>query len=95
MQSAVLTVKEVAGRLRIGLSTVYELFDDGSLRGFRLRGARGAIRVYEESLAEFIQKNENRPEPEPEPKAAASPRPRPRLAIPKRGRIVGPPRKTS
>ncbi len=49
-----LTVKQVAARLQISLSSVYELIARGQLPAFRLGPRRGAIRVRPEDLASYL-----------------------------------------
>ena len=56
----VLTVKEVKAMLRCGLSQIYDLFNSGDLLGFRV-GA--AVRIYEESVFDYIRKTSNLPKP--------------------------------
>jgi excisionase family DNA binding protein len=56
------TVKNVAERLRISQGTVYAAIADGRLRCYRLGKGRGAIRIPEESLQEFLERSAgNRP----------------------------------
>lgn len=70
-QPEILTVREVKDRLRCGLSTVYDMFKAGDLRGFRLKdgGKGGGIRIFAASLEEFMTRNANasRSEPAPQP----------------------------
>lgn len=54
----ILTVREVKERLRCCLSQVYDLYHHRELLGFRV-GA--AIRIYEASVVDFINKNSNLP----------------------------------
>lgn len=49
-----LTVPEVAERLRVAVSTVYALVETGKLEAFRIGPNDGAIRVSEEQLAEYL-----------------------------------------
>ena len=49
-QSPLLTVREVAERLRISLATAYELVKRGAIASLRVGSNRGAIRVRETDL---------------------------------------------
>jgi len=49
-----LTVKEVAQRLRVSATCVYQLIDKRQLMCHRIGVGRGAIRICEADLAEFI-----------------------------------------
>ena len=55
-QRVALTVKEAAARLRYSDSTVYDLFRDGELEGYKKRG----IRIYADSVEEFKARNSNK-----------------------------------
>jgi excisionase family DNA binding protein len=50
-----LTVKQVALRLNVSLSTVYEEIRAGRLTVFRLGVKRGVIRISEDALAAYLQ----------------------------------------
>jgi excisionase family DNA binding protein len=50
----VLTVKTVAEKLACSQATVYALIASGKLRHYRIGTGRGAIRVSEEQMAEFL-----------------------------------------
>jgi len=50
-----LTVPEVADRLRLSIFTVRELLKEGRLHGFRLGGTKSGWRVREEDLQAFIE----------------------------------------
>ncbi len=51
----VLTPKEVAGRLKCSLTTVYEMCESGVLKSFKLiPGSRRGIRIVGSSLDTFI-----------------------------------------
>jgi excisionase family DNA binding protein len=50
----VLTVKQVAERLNVSLSTVYGLVSHGKLRARRIGTGRGAIRVSEDALQQYL-----------------------------------------
>ncbi len=52
-----LTVTDVAERLSISTATVYDLIKRGKLASCRIGSARGAIRVREEDLAEYLERN--------------------------------------
>lgn len=49
-----LTVPEVAERLRVAVSTVYALVESGKLQAFRIGPHDGAIRVSEEQLEAYL-----------------------------------------
>ena len=49
-QSPLLTVREVADRLRISLATAYELVKRGAIASLRVGSNRGAIRIQEADL---------------------------------------------
>ena len=50
-----LTVPEVAERLRVAVSTVYALVESGKLGAFRIGPNDGAIRVSEEQLEAYLE----------------------------------------
>jgi excisionase family DNA binding protein len=52
---SVLTVKEVADRLRVSPSTVYSLVEGGRIPCYRIGTGRGSIRFTEAQVAEFLQ----------------------------------------
>jgi excisionase family DNA binding protein len=63
-----LTVKTVAEKLAVSQATVYSLVASGRLRHCRVGLGRGAIRVSEDQLAEYIRASEAAPTlPFPEP----------------------------
>lgn len=84
--SELLTAKEVAGLLRCSLTTVYCLFDGGHLRGFRLNPDGKGIRIFAESVPEYIARNANGP-PAPATKREQAARP---LPAPRRPRVSRP-----
>jgi excisionase family DNA binding protein len=49
-----LTVVEVAARLRMSRTSVYQLVESGKLGCHRIGIKRGAIRISEEDLASFL-----------------------------------------
>lgn len=51
-----ITVKDAAERLKCGLSTIYELFHDGKVKGIKLGKKERGIRILEQSLNEFIDR---------------------------------------
>ena len=61
-----LTVNDVADRLRLSVFTVRELLKDGRLRGFRFGGTKAGWRVTEEDLAAFIAAAREEGVPQPE-----------------------------
>jgi excisionase family DNA binding protein len=50
-----MTVKEVARRLRVSASLVYQLVDCGRLGCHRIGNGRGAIRIRPEDVASYLQ----------------------------------------
>ncbi len=52
-----LTVAEVAKRLRVSMGTVYSAIADGRLKCHRFGRGRGAIRIAEEDLQSFIERS--------------------------------------
>ncbi|WP_145383197.1 helix-turn-helix domain-containing protein [Botrimarina mediterranea] len=70
MTTPLFTVAMVAERLRVSRTTVYQLVESGKLAAHRVGGGRGAIRVSEEQLAEYLhascsQANASQPAPKP------------------------------
>lgn len=53
MGEVMLTVKEIAGRLKVSLSKAYALIDAGEIAHYRIGGS---IRVSEEQLQEFLDR---------------------------------------
>lgn len=66
--SDILTAREVADRLRCGLSTVYDMFEAGRLTGFRAGKGRGTIRIHAKSVESVLN-------PPPTPTPTSSPQP--------------------
>lgn len=60
MSDQMLTIKDVATRLKIGLSTAYRIVEDGDLKGKRIGRGRGTIRVRPVDLERYI----NQPSPQ-------------------------------
>ncbi len=58
IMNTILTIREVTARLGIKKSHGYDLFHEGKLLGFRV-GA--AIRIYEQSVIDLINKHSNLP----------------------------------
>ncbi len=50
-----MTVKEVARRLRFSASLVYQLVDSGKLGCHRIGNGRGAIRIRPEDVDEYLK----------------------------------------
>jgi excisionase family DNA binding protein len=50
-----LTVKEVASKLRVSATCVYQLVESGKLACHRIGLGRGAIRIAEGDLASFVE----------------------------------------
>lgn len=49
-----LTVKDVAERLKVSRSCIYQLVESGRIRHHRIGLGRGAIRFTEEDLTEYL-----------------------------------------
>ncbi len=56
-------VAEVADLLEVSHRTVYNWIDWGYLKGIKVGEGKGTIRIPEDALIEFIQKNLTIPEP--------------------------------
>ncbi len=70
-----LTVKEVAARLKVSVATVYNLVAQGKLACHRIGTGRGAVRVSEDQLRSFLERTEQKT-------AGAEPRrPAPRVKL--------------
>lgn len=67
-----LKVKSVADRLSLSLSAVYGLIEKGELPHYRIRGA---IRVSEEQLKDFLADKEVKQERRDQPREHKPPRP--------------------
>jgi len=50
-----LTVKDVAGRLNVSPSCIYQLVETGKIPHHRIGVGRGAIRFTEDDIAEYLQ----------------------------------------
>ena len=50
-----MTVKEVARRLRVSASLVYQLVDSERLGCHRIGNGRGAIRIHPEDVADYLK----------------------------------------
>jgi excisionase family DNA binding protein len=50
----VLTVKEVAERLKVSIGCVYQLITERRLQHLRIGCGRGAIRIREDDLSSFL-----------------------------------------
>ncbi len=67
-----LTAKQAAAQLTLGLTTIYELYHKGEIRGFRV--AHKGIRVSRESIKDYIKRQSNAaPVPAAAPAATAGP----------------------
>ncbi|MDR3620462.1 MAG: helix-turn-helix domain-containing protein [Paludisphaera borealis] len=63
-----MTVKAAAERLEVSASTIYALVAAGRLRCVRIGlGRKGAIRILDEHLEEYLRGSESRPAPAPPP----------------------------
>ncbi|MCA9028949.1 MAG: helix-turn-helix domain-containing protein [Planctomycetaceae bacterium] len=58
-----LTVREVAERLKISPSCVYQLVESGKLAHHRIGTGRGAIRISEDDLNNFLSATRKEAEP--------------------------------
>lgn len=67
-----LTVKDVATRLNVSASCIYQLVESGKLSHHRIGLGRGAIRFSDEDIAEFL--NQVREATRPQSPRAAPPR---------------------
>jgi excisionase family DNA binding protein len=75
MESPLLKIPEVAQRLSVSTSFVYEIIAEGRLGHHRLGRGQGALRVSEQQLAAYLASCESAPA---ENQAAVTrPRPRP------------------
>ncbi len=54
-----LTVKQVAERLNVSLSTIYGLVNQGRIRAHRIGTARGSIRITEDALQQYLESSLN------------------------------------
>ncbi len=90
-ESPLLTMRQVAERLAISLSAAYQLVDARKLAHHRIGVGRGAIRVNERDLVQFLA--DCRREATLEPPAPSPIRSRERIAIQpfKHLRLSGPP----
>lgn len=52
-----LTVAEVADWLRVSRSTVYEIVGRGDIAGFKIGAQNGGIRIAEEDVLDYLEKN--------------------------------------
>ncbi len=52
-----LTVKQTAERLNVSQNTIYSLISNGKIPCHRIGLGRGAIRIAEADLAEFLQQS--------------------------------------
>lgn len=55
-----LTVKEVAQRLNVSPSCIYQLVETGRISHHRIGLGRGAIRFTEANIAAFLEDSQNR-----------------------------------
>ena len=50
-----MTIRDVAGRLKCAASTVYQLVETGKLGAFRIGPNGGGIRISEQQLEEYLE----------------------------------------
>ena len=79
-----MTVEDVALRLKASDSFVYGAIADGRLKHHRLGKGQGGIRVSEEQFGAFLKLTERGGDPEPQSPKAAKPRPGPFRHLPPR-----------
>ncbi|MBI1313268.1 helix-turn-helix domain-containing protein [bacterium] len=60
-----MTIHEVAERLRVAISTVYALVESGKLGAFRIGPNEGAIRVSEQQLETYLESCRSLPQSDP------------------------------
>jgi excisionase family DNA binding protein len=80
----VLLAKEVANILRVSKSTVYEMFETGRLKGFRVGAGNRGIRISRDSVEELMCEHHADAAPpaspaNPRPKARPAPLPPPKI----------------
>ena len=68
----ILTAKEVAGRLKVHLMTVYRWVSSGRLKASRLPG--GGLRIEAKELEKLLGQNTKRPSAKPRRRTSAKPR---------------------
>jgi excisionase family DNA binding protein len=51
-----LSVKDVAARLKVSLATVYNLIQDAEIECYRIGRGRGTVRVSEDQLQAYLEK---------------------------------------
>ena len=71
-------VKDAAVKLEVSIATVYSLVAAGRLRCCRVGMGRGAIRISEEQMAEYLKGAERVVDTMPAPAAPTPPRYRPK-----------------
>lgn len=54
-------IKDVVAALDVSKATAYLLFQRGELRGFRAGMGQGAIRIFEQSVQDYIERKMNQP----------------------------------
>ena len=61
MSEQMLTVKDVADRLKIGRTTAYTLIEDGEIPAKRIGTGRGTLRVKPSDLERYINRPDDAP----------------------------------
>ena len=69
-----LTVKDVAQRLNVSPSCVYQLVETGKIPHHRIGVGRGAIRFTEDDIADYLNRNRSQPVSNGQPRTATRPK---------------------
>jgi excisionase family DNA binding protein len=69
-ETSFLTIREMAKRLAIAPSTAYALVQSGKIASHRIGIGRGAIRIDEQDLKDFLGSCRSSPRPETRPRLA-------------------------
>ncbi len=69
-----LTVKDVASRLNVSQSCIYQLVETGKIPHHRIGVGRGAIRFTEDDIAEYLSCNRSQPTTCGQPRSATRPK---------------------
>ena len=69
-----LTVKDVASRLNVSQSCIYQLVETGKIPHHRIGVGRGAIRFTEDDIAEYLDRNRSQPASGRQPNSTTRPK---------------------